>query len=135
MTASTSPFALVVDDTALVRMEACLILQDAGFRTLEADTGDNAKAVLDQRGKDITLLFTDVQMPGQTDGFALARFASEHWPELEIVIASGDAFPKPGDLPDRATFVSKPFDEHVVRAHLQEKLPNGKKPKELLSAV
>lgn len=39
---STAPYALVVDDDALLRMDVVDILTDAGFRTFEAQDGDKA---------------------------------------------------------------------------------------------
>jgi DNA-binding NtrC family response regulator len=134
MEASTTPYALVVDDEAIVRMEACYILEDAGFRVVEAASGMQGRDVLEQHGASITLMMTDVQMPGEWDGFALARYAAERWPELEIVVASGQVKPAPGDLPGRATFIGKPFSQEVVHAHLREMLPDGKKPEPLKNA-
>ncbi|QYF87029.1 response regulator [Brevundimonas sp. PAMC22021] len=135
MVLSTNPYALVVDDDAIIRIDAAQILQDAGFRTYEAGDGDEAKLVLEEFGANVILLFSDVEMPGSTDGFALARYAAEKWPELEIVVASGRRKPEAGEMPDCATFISKPFDDHVVHSHLRKKLPDGKKPEPLKRAV
>ena len=66
---------------------------------------------------DVTLLFSDVEMPGDTDGFALAHYVAEHWPWIEIVIASGNVKPGPGDMPDKATFIGKPFNDRMVHRH------------------
>lgn len=132
---STDPYALVVDDDALVLMNSCDIIEEAGFRFYEAGSGDEAKAVLDDCGASITLLFTDVEMPGETNGFILAHYAAERWPEIEIVVASGRIEPQPGDMPDKATFISKPFNAQVIHDHLREKLPDGKQPDPLKAAI
>jgi CheY-like chemotaxis protein len=135
MDKSTDPYALVVDDDVMILMHACDILEDAGFRFYEASTGDEAKALLAGVAENVTLLFSDVEMPGDTDGFALARHVDEHWPWIEIVIASGRALPGEGDMPAKATFIRKPFDKHMVRDHLRETLPDGKKPQPLRAAI
>lgn len=135
MTISTIPYALVVDDDALILMHACDILEEAGFRFYEAGTGDEAKTLLDQVADNVTLLFSDVEMPGETDGFALARHVSEVWPWIEIVIASGRVTPSANDLPPRATFISKPFNNEMVHEHLRKTLPDKKKPEPLKRAV
>lgn len=134
METSTTPYALVVDDDALILMDASEILKDAGFRVFEADDGDQAKLLLADKGAHVTLLFSDVEMPGLTNGFALARHVAERWPEIEIVIASGRLKPADGDMPEKATFIGKPFTQAMIHGHLREKLPDGKKPEPLKNA-
>jgi CheY-like chemotaxis protein len=135
MKASTNPYAIVVDDDPLILMDVCGILEDAGFRTHEADHGDAAILMLPEFAHTITLLVSDVDMPGETDGFALARHVAETYPWIEIVIASGRLRPEDGDMPEKATFLSKPFSATTVRGHLRQTLPDGKKPEPLKTAV
>src|SRR5215217_1405565 len=80
---------LVVEDEPLVRAVAVDALEDAGFEVLEAATADYAVAVLGQRS-DIRVLFTDVEMPGQLNGFQLARFALEHYQRVRDLLAPAD---------------------------------------------
>lgn len=132
MSEEHTPFALVVDDDALIRMDAANILEEAGFRVLEAATPEEALSVLEQRGDSVQLLFTDVQMPpSELDGFYLAKECAASWPEIGIIVASGQIEPKAEDLPDGAFFVRKPFSADVVHDHLQRLLPDGKKPEPL----
>lgn len=135
MNPSTIPFALVVDDDPIILMDASGILEDAGFRTHEADNGDAAIVMLPEYAHTITLLFSDVEMPGNTDGFALARHVAELYPWIEIVIASGRVKPDDGDMPEKATFLGKPFSAPMVHQHLRNTLPDGKKPEPLRNAV
>ncbi|MGI4799759.1 MAG: hypothetical protein ACRYG8_38110 [Janthinobacterium lividum] len=46
-TPSDSPYALVVDDDFIIRMDAMDILEQAGFRVLDADHGDAALDLLE----------------------------------------------------------------------------------------
>jgi CheY-like chemotaxis protein len=135
MTLSTVPYALVVDDDPLIMMDTTSILEDAGFRFYEAMDGDEAKRILAANSENIVLLFSDVDMPGETNGFALARHVAENWPAIEIVIASGHVLPKPGEMPEKATFISKPFNKHMVHGHLRNMLPDSKLPDPLRKAV
>jgi CheY-like chemotaxis protein len=64
MTTSTVPYALAVDDDPFILMDVTTILEDAGFRAYEADDGDAAIAMLPEYAHTITLLFSDVDMPG-----------------------------------------------------------------------
>lgn len=125
------PYALVVDDDALILMHAMDILADAGFRPLEAYSVDAAEAVLIEYADEITLLFTDVHMPGNRDGFELARLTAERWPDIGIMVSSGLARPEPGQMPPGAIFVQKPFSAEAVYDRLQVLLPAGKKPEPL----
>ncbi len=122
------PYALVVDDDGILRMDVADILEEAGFRTMEAEDGDAAILVLEQHHLDIVLLFSDVEMPGSRDGFALAREAAMRWSHIAIVIASGRLRPAKGELPDGARFISKPFSAEMVHGHLREILPDDRKP-------
>lgn len=123
--------ALVVDDDTLILMDAVLILEDAGFRVFEATNVADALAVLDRHHRDIHLLFTDVHMPGDWDGFALARRTAERFPHVAIVVASGLAAPGPGDLPEGATFIAKPFSAEIVHHHVRKTMPDDKHPPQL----
>lgn len=124
-----SPYALVADDDALIRMDVAHILQDAGFRVHEAANVDEALMILDGQGAGIQLLFTDVQMPpSKRDGFELARQCAKDWPRIKILVASGQAKPQPGDMPEGAVFIGKPFSAEVVYDRLQELLPDGEQP-------
>lgn len=125
------PYALVVDDDELLRMDVAEILEHAGFRLMEAESGDAAIAVLEQHHLDIAVLFSDVEMPGSRNGFALAREAAVRWPYVAIVIASGRLKPSDGDMPKGARFIGKPFSAETVHGHLKEILPDDRKPEPL----
>ena len=129
-----APYALVVDDNFVIRIDAMDILEMAGFCVIGADRGHAALALLETHYSDVVLLFTDVQMPGQLDGFALAHKVASSWPHISIVVASGEITPGPGSMPDKARFIAKPFSAELVHAHLQEILPAGQKPEPLARA-
>lgn len=131
-----SPYALVADDDALIRMDACEILKEAGFRCYEAATAEQAAELLGTFGQNVQLLFTDVNMPpGTMTGFDLARQCARDWPEIGILVASGGMTPGPGDLPEGAEFISKPFTSQVVHEHLLKILPEGRRPEPLAQAA
>lgn len=108
MTLKPGAVALVAEDEPLVRMEAADVLGDAGFDVLEASTTPAALAYLEMH-PEITLLFTDVVMPGPIDGLALAHEVRRRWPGVKIIIASGRVTPDPAQLPDGARFLEKPY--------------------------
>ncbi len=92
---------LVVEDEPLVRMFAVDLLEDDGFTVIEATNADEALALLRTR-PDVQVLFTDVNMPGSLDGLALARHVATSCPHLTVLIASGQATPRPNEVPKGA---------------------------------
>ena len=66
------PIVLVVEDEPLLRMLAVEVVEEAGFIAIEACDADEAVILLESRA-DITLLFTDINMPGSMDGLKLAH--------------------------------------------------------------
>jgi hypothetical protein len=66
------PVVLIVEDEFLLRMDAVGMIADAGFEVVEAANADDAIEILEAR-RDISVVFTDIQMPGSMDGLKLAR--------------------------------------------------------------
>ena len=115
----SSPYAvLVVEDDPLLRMHAVDIVEDAGFTAIEAKDADEAIAILEKRS-DITLLFTDIQMPGSMDGLKLAQAVRDRWPPVKIVVVSGQTALTQNDLPTNSRFFSKPFHGEQMIKDLQ----------------
>jgi PAS domain S-box-containing protein len=78
---------LIVEDSASLRRAAVRQLREFGYTVLEAR---NAAEALDRlAAARIDLLFTDVIMPGEMDGFRLACAAVDRWPGLKVVLTSG----------------------------------------------
>jgi CheY-like chemotaxis protein len=99
---------LVVEDEALVRMMLVDVLDDAGFKVIEAAHADEALRIL-AAVPDVQVVVTDVEMPrGSINGFELARRVREDRQDIGVLIASGRMAPAPGDLPEGAYFAEKP---------------------------
>src|SRR6476620_10668425 len=82
------PNVLIVEDEMVLRMRAVDIVEDAGFCPVEAVNADQAISILESRS-DISLLFTDIQMPGSMDGLKLAHAVHDRWPSIKIILVSG----------------------------------------------
>jgi two-component system, response regulator PdtaR len=104
----TPPVVLVVEDEPLLRMLAVELVEEAGFTALEAGNADEAVALLESRS-DISLLFTDIDMPGSMDGLNLAHAVRGRWPPIKILLVSGQVRLKPSELPLNGRFVRKPY--------------------------
>jgi CheY-like chemotaxis protein len=113
------PVILIVEDEALVRLSAVDMLEDAGFRMIEAVNSEQALELL-AADSDVQLLFTDVNMPGTIDGFALAREVRDRWPHIGIMVTSAKKAPGPGELPAGSRFEQKPYSPDTVVRHARE---------------
>lgn len=102
------PKVLVVEDESLILMWVEEALLEAGYDVLTANNADQAIRIL-ERDQSITLVFTDIDMPGSMDGLKLAAAVRDRWPPVHIVIASGKRRPMEAEMPVRAVFLSKPY--------------------------
>lgn len=82
---------LVVEDEALLRLDLATHLEQAGYRVIEAGSASEAIEILEQ-DRSIRVVFTDIRMPGDMDGLALAKAVRERWPPTIIVICSANTF-------------------------------------------
>ena len=110
---------LIVEDEFLLRMDAVEMIAGAGFEVVEAANADQAIEILESR-RDITVVFTDIQMPGSMDGLKLARAIRGRWPPIKIIATSGHTSLGQPDLPDGGRFLSKPYSPLDVTGVLHE---------------
>ena len=113
------PVVLIVEDEFLLRMDAAEMIGAAGFEVIEAANADQAIEVLEAR-RDITVVFTDIQMPGSMDGLKLARAVRGRWPPIKIIATSGRLHVAETDLPEGGRFLLKPYSPRQVTGVLRE---------------
>ena len=114
-TVAPHPLVLIVDDEPLLRLMNADVLMDAGFDVIEASNADEALVLLDQN-RDVRVVFTDVEMPGQIDGFALADRIGRTYPAIGVVVTSGRRLPSASFGTSGQRFVPKPYSlDHVVQ--------------------
>ena len=118
------PNVLVVEDEMVLRMRAVDIVQDAGFHPVEAVNADEALSILESRS-DISLLLTDIQMPGSMDGLKLAHAVHDRWPAIKIVLVSGQVSPSDAERPADSRFFGKPLGIEQMITELQAMVGEG----------
>jgi CheY-like chemotaxis protein len=109
---------LLVEDELLVRELASEDLGDAGFEVTAASDGDEALGYL-REGRRFDLLFTDIRMPGATDGWQLAQEAKNLLPGIRVIYATGLGDPAEA-LPEGERYVRKPYTLGDLREALGE---------------
>jgi CheY-like chemotaxis protein len=119
LTEQKRPVVLIVEDDFLLRMDAADMIKAAGFEVIEAGNADQALEVLEAR-PDITVVFTDIQMPGSMDGLKLARAVRGRWPPIKIIATSGRLHVDEVDLPEGGRFLPKPYSHAQVTRVLRE---------------
>jgi CheY-like chemotaxis protein len=118
------PVVLIVEDELLLRMNAVDMIEAAGFEVVEAANADGAIEILEAR-RDISVVFTDIQMPGSMDGLKLVRAVRGRWPPIKIVATSGHIGVAQTDLPEGGRFVPKPYSPGQVMDVLRELTAGG----------
>ncbi|MEM7470223.1 MAG: ATP-binding protein [Pseudomonadota bacterium] len=117
---------LLVEDEAPVRAFASRALQLRGFKVLEAASGEEALAVLNEDSLSVDIVVTDVVMPG-LDGPSWVKQARQERPDLKVIFVSGYAEENfnhdQSDIPN-SIFLPKPFSLNeltsTVRGQLSE---------------
>lgn len=118
---------LVIDDQDGVRQVARGYLEAAGYRVLEAASGNSALAMIREQPR-IGAALIDLTMPGMS-GYEVAMALREQLPTLPMVIMSG--FDRDDALGDRSDslalpFLQKPFNAaELNEALFQAVPPNG----------
>jgi len=97
---------LVVEDVALIRITTADMAEQIGFDVAQAADAREALALLRDDAA-ISILLTDLGLPGMS-GRELVAEALKLKPGLKVIIASG--YSNPGDLPESARRLVKPFD-------------------------
>jgi two-component system, response regulator PdtaR len=105
--------ALVVDDEPFARLSVVQVLVDQAYVVLEAADADEALHLL-ERNDDVSLVVTDISMPGAMDGLSMARQLRHRDAGLALVVATGSALSEAGDLPQAAQYLQKPYAAHAL---------------------
>jgi two-component system cell cycle sensor histidine kinase/response regulator CckA len=102
--------ALLVDDEEPVRRLAERALCRRGWQVVSAESAEAALALLEGRTEALSLLITDVVMPGM-DGPSLVQRVRERWPELPAILVSGYAeeMIRQGAMNESTSFLPKPY--------------------------
>ncbi len=113
---------LLVDDEPLVRMVAVEILEELGYRVLEAGDGPSALKILKTAGQ-IDLLVTDVGLPGGMNGRQVADAARTERPGLQVLFITGyaeNAVLNHGHLDQGMHVMTKPFVAETFGRRVKE---------------
>jgi PAS domain S-box-containing protein len=121
---------LMAEDEPSVRKTLRLLLEDNGYRVLEAANGTEALKLWQTQRGSVALLLTDLVMPGGVNGQELARRLELDQPQLKVVFMSGysvDIAGREFQLRPGENFLQKPFPPaqllQIIRRSLDAKAP------------
>jgi CheY-like chemotaxis protein len=113
---------LVVEDDTLVRRHVTGLLAGLGYRVLQAAAATSAMELL-SANPGVSLLFTDIVMPGGMNGVDLAKKARALRPDLKVLFTSGyteNAVEKDGRLDPDVDLLSKPYSRDQLATSLRK---------------
>ncbi len=123
-----TPTILVVDDEVLIRMAISDFLQECGFKVLEASNADEAIVMIQSHQSVLDLVFSDIRMPGEMDGFGLSKWIRQNT-KIPVILTSGDAKKSDAahELCAEEPFLAKPYDLHYVVGQIRDTLSKQNK--------
>jgi two-component system, response regulator PdtaR len=108
---------LVVEDEVLVRVLVAEELRLAGFSVIEAGLADEALTFI-KADEQVDLVFSDIRMPGSLNGLQLAQILRDRYPDIPVILTSGNAFPEHIGIVE--AFVPKPYEVTEIIALISE---------------
>ncbi len=107
---------LVVEDDPQVRLYACRMLHELGYRTYEGGDASDALRVLEQQ-EDVALVFSDLVLPGGGSGMDLKRTVAKQHPGIPVLLTSGYTADKLDDDAD-VDIIEKPYRREILAVRI-----------------
>jgi CheY-like chemotaxis protein len=118
-TVSSTKMVIVVEDETLIRELIVEVLNSENFVVLEAGDAAEAIRLMSARASELSLMFTDVNMPGAMNGLQLAYYVHDRWPWIALLIASGKRRPLATETPLLSRLISKPYSHALMVNHIK----------------
>lgn len=115
---------LIVEDDAELRGLTAALLEEE-FETIECESAEAALAMMLLRGRDVAMIFADIQLAGVMDGLDLAREVKMRWPFLRVVLTSGHPRERYRDLPAGVAYMPKPWQPLNILMLAEQALASG----------
>ena len=129
---------LVVDDSEMNRAIFCEMLKD-DFEIIEATNGQECVSLIEQYGKEISLVLLDIVMPVM-DGFEILMYMNRnHWiedvPVIMISSEESENYIRKAFKFGVSDYISRPFDSKVVYQRVFNTIKLYAKQRRLISMV
>lgn len=118
---SSSQTVLVVDGDVITRTVIADYLRHCAYRVIEANSGEEAIAVLDHEGFAVDVILADVDLPGAMTGFELSQWVRQNKQGIDVVLSSvvQRTAEAAGDLCEKGPALAKPYHPETVVDHIK----------------
>ena len=110
---------LIVDDEPALRQVLSRLLESLGYQVSAACDAREAREIL-ASGVRFGLVLTDWVMPGDTDGYQLARWITQEYPEQKVLIATGASTEAPARSEPGFPVIGKPYTREELGRRVME---------------
>jgi DNA-binding response OmpR family regulator len=118
--ATEGPLIVVIEPDVLVRTELAQFLRECGFTVIEGTVEEDVWTLIEAKVK-LDIIFSEVALRGETDGFLLARRIRQTHPNIDVILTTGveAAADKAADLCHEGP-LKKPYrpQDVAARVHL-----------------
>jgi len=110
---------LVVEPDVLVRTAIAQYLRDCGHKVIEGTAAQDVWTALETPTR-VDVVFSEVQLPGEIDGFSLARRIRQTHPDIDVILTSSvvGAVEKSKELCDEGP-IGKPYHPTDLLTRIQ----------------
>ncbi|AZF17808.1 MULTISPECIES: response regulator [unclassified Pseudomonas] len=108
------PSILVLEDDEIIRALMVDVLEDFGALVKSFPSADEGMIYLERGDDPVDLIVSDIQMPGLLNGYDLSRVVAHRWPEVQVVLTSGNTTIA-SQLGGSVRFLPKPWStDHLL---------------------
>jgi DNA-binding NtrC family response regulator len=106
---SSRPIALVVEADREERALVSTLLEESDMQVIECDSAEAALAVVERKGDQMAMVFTEERLAGRMDGVELAQNLDAHHPDLAVIMISAERTRRVDDLPENVVYLASPW--------------------------
>ena len=114
--AAEAPKLLLVEHDTMERSAVAGYLRECGYKVVEAVSAEEAQVLLGERAGEFDIAFVAVDIPGDMDGFGLAKWIREHAPATRVLLAATveKAAKLASNLCESGPHLRKPYEPHAL---------------------
>jgi signal transduction histidine kinase/ActR/RegA family two-component response regulator len=117
---------LLVEDNQEVAAATEPLLQTVGCTVKWAMSGDAARTMVDAEPGKFDIVVSDMAMPGELDGLALAEYLRKHYPEIQVVLMTGYTNQLQEAVARRFNVLAKPCSPEVLTNAMRDAIRRRK---------